>query len=219
MDIKIIKTQEEYQEALDEIERSFQDAPDPNSPEGRELEVLIKLVEDYEEERFPISLPDPVEYLKYYLDSRGMKQKDLAPFIGSTGRVSEVLTGKRKLTKDMAFRLYQGLDIPFPILYQPFREKPGISLLDIFMSSFESLKVALGNQLFPRRDTPPSATLARFEGINTYNVWVLVDNKTSGTATYRVSAPGEECNVFTPDDCSDAIEKRPFCFTLYQVNI
>ncbi len=213
MDIKIIKTQEEYQEALDEIERSLLDTPDPNSPEGRLLEVLIKLVEDYEEESFPISLPDPVEYLKYYMDSRGLKQKDLAPFIGSTGRVSEVLTGKRKLTKDMAFRLYQGLDIPFPILYQPFREKPGISLMEMFMSSFESLKVVLGNQLFPKRDTPPSASLARFDGIDTYNVWVLIDNKTSGTATYRVSAPVEEYNVFTPDDCAELVDKPPFCVT------
>ena len=100
MDIHPIRTEAEYEAALAEIERLF-DAP-PNTPEGDRLEVFATLVEAYEEQHYSIPTPDPIEAIKYYMESRGLCRRDLEPYLGSRARVAEVLNRKRPLSLEMS---------------------------------------------------------------------------------------------------------------------
>jgi HTH-type transcriptional regulator/antitoxin HigA len=118
MDIKPIKTEIDYQAALEEIEGLFNAAPD--TPEGDRLEVLVTLVEAYEEKHYSIPKPDPIEAILYHMESRGLTRLDLQPYIGSRARVSEVLNRKRPLTMEMIRNLHKGLGIPAEILIQPY---------------------------------------------------------------------------------------------------
>jgi HTH-type transcriptional regulator / antitoxin HigA len=117
MDIRPIKTENDYKAALEEVEHLFNAVPD--SPEGDRLEVLTTLIEAYEEKHYSISLPDPVEAILFYIESRGLSRRDLEPFIGSRARVSEVLNRKRPLTLGMIRKLHTGLGIPAEVLIQP----------------------------------------------------------------------------------------------------
>jgi len=116
MEIKPIKTEVDYQAALEEIERIF-DAT-PGTPEADRLEVLVTLVETYENEHYDIPLPDPVEAIRYYMESRGLSRQDLEPYIGSRARVSEILNRRRSLTLRMIRNLETGLGIPAEVLIQ-----------------------------------------------------------------------------------------------------
>jgi HTH-type transcriptional regulator/antitoxin HigA len=118
MDIRPIKNENDYEEALAEIERLFDAARD--TPEGDRLDVLITLVEAYEAEHYPIPAPDPIEAIKYYMESRGLTRSDLEPYIGSRARVAEVLNRKRPLSLQMIRRLWEGLGIPADVLLQPY---------------------------------------------------------------------------------------------------
>jgi HTH-type transcriptional regulator/antitoxin HigA len=118
MDIRLIKTEADYQAALEEIERLFDAAPD--TPEGDRLEVLTTLVEAYEDKHYSIPLPDPIEAIKYYMESRGLSRRDLEPYIGNRGRVSEILNRKRPLSIEMIRRLHAGLGISAEVLIQPY---------------------------------------------------------------------------------------------------
>jgi HTH-type transcriptional regulator / antitoxin HigA len=118
MEIRPIRTQTDYQEALREIELMFDVAP--NTPEYDRLDILSTLVEVYEEKHFPIELPDPIEAIQYYIDTRGWSRRDLEPCLGSRARVSEVLSRKRSLTLEMIRKLNQELGIPAEILIQPY---------------------------------------------------------------------------------------------------
>ena len=118
MEIRPIKTEADYQAALEEIERLFDAAP--NTPEGDRLEVLVTLVEAYEEKHYAIPLPDPVEAILYYMESRGLTRRDLEPYIGSRGRVSEVLNRKRPLSIEMIRQLHTELGIPAEVLIQSY---------------------------------------------------------------------------------------------------
>jgi HTH-type transcriptional regulator/antitoxin HigA len=114
MDIKPIRTDRDYEEALKEIERLWDSQP--GTPEGDRFEILVTLVEAYEDEHYPIDPPDPIEAIKYALESRGLTRRDLEPLIGSSGRVSEILSYKRPLTLSMIRKLNTGLGIPAEIL-------------------------------------------------------------------------------------------------------
>ncbi len=118
MEIRPIRTEVDYDAALAEIERLF-DAK-PGTPEHDRLDVLTTLVEAYEAQHYPIPEPDPVEALKYYMESRGLSRTDLEPYIGSRARVTEVLNRKRPLSLNMIRRLYAGLGIPADVLVQPY---------------------------------------------------------------------------------------------------
>jgi HTH-type transcriptional regulator / antitoxin HigA len=118
MEIRPIRTQIDYQEALREIESLFDAAE--NTPESDRLDVLSTLVEAYEKKHFPIELPDPVEAIQYYMDTRGWSRRDLELCLGSRARVSEVLSRKRTLTLEMIRKLNQELGIPAEILIQPY---------------------------------------------------------------------------------------------------
>lgn len=118
MDIKPIKTETDYQSTLKEIEQLFDAAPD--TPEGDRLDVLVTLVEAYEEKHYSIPKPDPIEAILYHMESRGLARRDLQPYIGSRARVSEVLNRKRPLTMEMIRNLHKGLGIPAEVLIQPY---------------------------------------------------------------------------------------------------
>jgi HTH-type transcriptional regulator/antitoxin HigA len=118
MDIRPIKTEADYEAALREIEDLFN--AEPGTSKGDRLDILITLVEAYEDEHFDIPAPDPVEAILYYMESRGLTRADLEPYIGSRARVSEILNRKRPLTLAMIQRLNQ-LGIPAEALIQPYK--------------------------------------------------------------------------------------------------
>ena len=116
MDIKPIRTEADYEAALKEVERLW--GAEPGTPDGDRFEVLFTLVESYEDQQYPILPPDPIEAIKYYMDSRGLYRQDLERYIGPSGRVSEVLSRKRPLTLGMIRKLNAGLGIPAEVLIQ-----------------------------------------------------------------------------------------------------
>jgi HTH-type transcriptional regulator / antitoxin HigA len=126
MTLKPIKTEEDYEEALQEIEHLWE--AKPGTPESDILEILVTLVEAYEREHYELPPPDPIDALEYFMESRGWTRKDLEPYIGSRGRVSEILGRKRPLTLAMIRRLEQATGIPASILVQPYEtEQTGMS--------------------------------------------------------------------------------------------
>ncbi|RDC65477.1 helix-turn-helix domain-containing protein [Adhaeribacter pallidiroseus] len=118
MNVKLIKTEEDYQVALQRLEEIF--SAEPDAPEGDELEVLSFLIDSYEKEHFPIEVPDPIEAVKFRMEQLGIKQKDLAEVLGFKSRVSEVLNRKRKLTLEMIRNLHKRLNIPTNVLIQEY---------------------------------------------------------------------------------------------------
>lgn len=114
MKITPIKNENDYHIALKEIERLF-DAK-PNTPSGDKLDVLTTLVQSYEEAHHPIDLPDAVDALNYWIESRGLERKDLASCIGTRARISEILNRKRELTLSMIRKLHDELHIPAELL-------------------------------------------------------------------------------------------------------
>lgn len=122
MKFKVIQTENDYQAAL-KLADSLMEAA-PCSPEADDLEVLSILIEKYEDEHFPMDLPDPITAIKFRMEQQGLTQKDLVPYIGSQPKVSAVLNGKRELSKEMIRKLHAGLGIPYEVLLQ----KPGDSL-------------------------------------------------------------------------------------------
>jgi HTH-type transcriptional regulator / antitoxin HigA len=118
MNIKLIKTEEDYQQALQRLDVIFDAEPDTH--EGDELEILSFLIDAYEKEHFPIEAPDPIEAVKFRMEQLGIKQKDLAEVLGFKSRVSEVLNRKRKLTLEMIRNLHKTLNIPTNVLIQEY---------------------------------------------------------------------------------------------------
>jgi HTH-type transcriptional regulator/antitoxin HigA len=110
--LKPIRNEEEYDEALREIEPFFDSEPEPDTPEGNHFEILAMLIEDYEAKHWPVDAPDPVEAIKYRMEQSELKPKDLAPMIGNMNRVYEILGHKRPLTLRMIRRLNRELHIP-----------------------------------------------------------------------------------------------------------
>jgi len=116
MEIKPIKTENDYQQALERLEMIF-DAK-IGSAEGDELEVLGILIDQYEKEQFPIGLPDPIEAIKFRMEQMGYTQNDLANIVGLKSRASEILNRKRKLSLEMIRQLHEQLHIPTDVLIQ-----------------------------------------------------------------------------------------------------
>jgi len=112
--MKLLKTEEEYQEALDRLYKIF------HSPEGTnesdEADLLALLVEDYETKNYPIDPPDPIEKIKFRMEQMGLKQADLIEAFGGRNRASEVLNKKRRLTIDMIRKLSKRLNIKIHLL-------------------------------------------------------------------------------------------------------
>jgi len=119
MNIKPIKTEEDYIATLSKIE-NLMDAQ-PNTYPMDELEVLTTLVEAYEEQHYKIESPDPIEAIKFRMEQEGLKQKDLVNIVGSKSRVSEILNKKRKLTIEMIRNLHKQLHIPVESLFLDYK--------------------------------------------------------------------------------------------------
>lgn len=118
MNIKPIKSNKDYYEAMERLELLF-DAK-KGSLEGDELEILGILIDQYENEHFPIGLPDPVEAIKFRMEQLGYNQSDLAKIIGLKSRASEILNKKRKLSLETIRKLHERLNIPTDVLIQTY---------------------------------------------------------------------------------------------------
>lgn len=118
MDIKPIKTELDYQNALKRLEVIF-DAK-AGTYEGDELEILGLLIDDYENKHFPIDLPDPIEAIKFRMEQLGYTQNDLSKILGQKSRASEILNKKRKLSLEMIRKLNLILNIPTNVLIQAY---------------------------------------------------------------------------------------------------
>lgn len=114
MTIKPIRSDADLQAAFHRLETIFQ--AEEGTPEADEMEVLVTLIEKYEDEHYPVGPADPIEAIKFRMEQQGLTPRDLEPYIGSSGRVSEVLNRKRKLSLRMIKRLHEGLNISYESL-------------------------------------------------------------------------------------------------------
>ena len=110
MEAKLIKTEQEYNDALGRINELFDVTPE--SMEYDEVELLVTLVDLYEQNHYPIEAPDPIEAIKFRMEQMGMKRTDLAKFLGTKSRVSEILNRQRKLTVEMMRKLHNEFGVP-----------------------------------------------------------------------------------------------------------
>ena len=130
---KVLKTSRDHKEALAYIAQLMAQS----SPDEDELELWSLLVEKYEEQKFPIAAPDPIEAIRFRMDQAGLQSADLHPYMQSKSRVSEVMSRKRPLSLSMIRALHRGLKIPAEVLVQesqapyltgsPKRRKPRVS--------------------------------------------------------------------------------------------
>ena len=118
MNITPIRNEKDYQKSLERLDEVFDSKK--GTEQGDELEILSILIDRYENENFPIGMPDPIEAIKFRMEQLGMKQKDLAEIVGFKSRVSEILNKKRKLTLDMIRKLNTTLHIPTEVLIQDY---------------------------------------------------------------------------------------------------
>lgn len=113
---KVIKSDAEHAAALAQLDKLMAAHPAPGTPKAEELELLSVLIERYEDERFPLDLPDPVEAIRLRMEEEGLRPRDVAPYFGGASKVSEVLARKRPLTLKMIRALHEGLGIPAEVL-------------------------------------------------------------------------------------------------------
>jgi HTH-type transcriptional regulator/antitoxin HigA len=118
MEIKPIKTEQDYNKALERLELIFDAKKD--TAEGDELEILGILIDRYENENFAIDLPDPIEAIKFRMEQMGYNQNDLANIVGLKSRASEILNRKRKLSLEMIRKIHEALHIPTDVLIQTY---------------------------------------------------------------------------------------------------
>jgi HTH-type transcriptional regulator/antitoxin HigA len=119
MRLKPIKSEKDYQNALERLEVIFDASIDTR--EGDEAEILSLLIENYENEHYPIEPPDPIEAIKIRMEELNMRQKDLVGIIGGKSRVSEILNRKKRLTVDMIRELERSLQISASVLVNNYR--------------------------------------------------------------------------------------------------
>ena len=118
MEIKVLKTEADYYEALRSLEIVF-DAP-ADSIDGDKAELLSILIENYENQHYPIEAPNPIEAIKFRMEQLGYNQTDLANVVGLKSRASEILNRKRKLSLEMIRQIHDSLNIPTEVLIQAY---------------------------------------------------------------------------------------------------
>ena len=118
MNVKVIRTEKEYEDALARLELIFDAVPGTDA--GDEVEVLGILIEKYENEHHFIDLPDPIEAIKFRMEQLGYSQGDLADIVGLKSRASEILNKKRKLSLEMIRKISDKMHIPTEVLIQPY---------------------------------------------------------------------------------------------------
>ncbi len=112
MDIKPIKTEADYDDALRIVSPYFDQEPPAGTLEADHFEIMVTLIEAYEAKHHPIAAPDPIEAIKFRMEQAGLTPKDLEPMIGRSNRVYEILARRRPLTLAMIRKLHTGLGIP-----------------------------------------------------------------------------------------------------------
>jgi HTH-type transcriptional regulator/antitoxin HigA len=122
MNIRPIHTDEDYRAALKSVSALFDNEPEPGTPEGDYFDIMITLIEAYESKQFPVDLPNPIDAIKFRMEQSGLSAADLAPAIGRTNRVYEVLNGKRALTLPMIWKLHDLFGIPAESLIKPVKQ-------------------------------------------------------------------------------------------------
>ncbi len=110
----LLKTEKDYEQALTRIDELF-DAK-PGTKEADELELLVALVELYEQQLYHIEPPNPIDAIKYRMEQEGLSNTDMIEYLGSKSKVSEVFSGKRGLSLTMIRKLSTGLNIPADVL-------------------------------------------------------------------------------------------------------
>jgi HTH-type transcriptional regulator/antitoxin HigA len=120
-EIKPIRTKADHKRALAEVERLW--GAKNGTPEGDRLDVLATLIEAFEEQHYPMDPPDPIEAIRFRMESQGLSRKDLETMIGTRTRVAEVLNRKRALSIGMIRRLHEELGIPAEVLIRPSRRQ------------------------------------------------------------------------------------------------
>jgi HTH-type transcriptional regulator / antitoxin HigA len=216
MKAKIIKTEEEYEASLARIEQLMDAAP--GSSQEDELALMALLVEKYEEEHYPINLPDPVEAIKFRMEQEGLSPKDLIPYIGSQSKVSEVLNHKRPLSITMIRALHDGLGIPAEVLVQePYGASDGdLAVWEVYpfnemlkrgyfpgfkgnLAQAKSQAVELLDELFS------SFHGARFNSIYCKHTEQAINANalTAWQARATYLATGEKLPPFSPDNLSE----------------
>ena len=116
--VRPLRTEADYHAALAEIDQLF-DA-EPETPEDARLEILLTLVQAYEETHYPMDMPDPIAMIEHVLDAQGLTRSDLEPYIGPRQRVWEIMEKRRRLTLPMIRRLAAGLNMPTDVLVQEY---------------------------------------------------------------------------------------------------
>jgi HTH-type transcriptional regulator/antitoxin HigA len=117
--IRPLRSESDYDAALDDIERYFENEPKPGTPEADRFDLLALIIEDYERKHWPIEPPDSIDAIRYSMEAGGYTQADLGRLLGSRQRASDILTRKRPLTMRMAWRLYREWGIPAEALLAP----------------------------------------------------------------------------------------------------
>jgi HTH-type transcriptional regulator / antitoxin HigA len=120
-EVKPIRTEADYEAALAEVERLW--GAKSGTSKGDRLDVLATLIDAYENERYPMDPPDPIEAIKFRMEQQGLSRKDLEDIIGTRTRIAEVLNRRRGLSINMIRRLNQKLGIPAEVLIRPSRKR------------------------------------------------------------------------------------------------
>jgi HTH-type transcriptional regulator/antitoxin HigA len=118
--IRAIRNETDYDWALTEIARYFENQPEPGTAAAERFDVLANLIEAYEAKHWPIEPTDPIAAIEYRMEIAGYTQKDLGELIGSRSRASEILKRKRPLTMQMAYKLSVEWNIPAEVLLKPY---------------------------------------------------------------------------------------------------
>jgi HTH-type transcriptional regulator/antitoxin HigA len=121
--IRPLRSEADYDAALNEIEQYFENEPKPGTPEADRFDLLALIIEDYERKRWPIEPPDTIDAIRYRMETGGYTQADLGRLLGSRQRASDILTRKRPLTMRMAWRLHHEWGIPAEALIAPPRTR------------------------------------------------------------------------------------------------
>lgn len=151
MNAKIIRTEAENEAALARIEELMDAAA--GTPEGEELDLLSLLVWNYEQEHYPIGSPTPLEAIEFFMDQKGLTNADMVKYLGSPSKVSEVLSGKRALSKTMIRKLVEGLGIPADILL----EVESLSKVSYLPKKSAQLRVAEDSVSYGKKPKTPKS--------------------------------------------------------------
>lgn len=116
MKLKPVRSKKDYELYLNWVDKMFNKKVKPNSPEGETLQVVLMLIKKYEDEHYPIPVPDPIEAIKMKMEEQNIKNKDLVGIVGSKGYVSALLNKKKPLTLELARLFHKEFGIPAEVL-------------------------------------------------------------------------------------------------------